>query len=115
MLRRKRSCLCWACRRSVVGTTLSDVPSVCTAQVDAYARERKLQLVGYYQANEKLDDITFSATGRKIADKLQQRCPQACAVVVSENSGCLLCCGVPAASLALRCTSAPEPTHAGRQ
>jgi Uncharacterised protein family (UPF0172) len=52
------------------------------SQVDAYAREKKLQLVGYYQANEHLSDLELGPTGRRLADKLQQRCPEAFAVVV---------------------------------
>ena len=53
------------------------------AQVDAYAAEKKLQVVGVYHASERLDDAALSPVAARIAEKLQQRCcPQSAVFIV---------------------------------
>ena len=46
----------------------------CAEQVDAYATERKLQVVGVYHASERLTDAALSPVAARIAEKVQQRC-----------------------------------------
>lgn len=55
-----------------------DVPS----QVSSYATRKGLQLVGYYHANERFDDIELASSARKVADKLYSQNSSACAVLV---------------------------------
>lgn len=52
-------------------------------QVEAYAAEKGLTIVGYYHANERLDDNELSAVAKKIADKIQSYLPPACVLLVS--------------------------------
>jgi len=51
-------------------------------QVDAYARQRGLEVMGYYHANACLTDLELGPVARKIADRIQQRTPHACALLV---------------------------------
>jgi hypothetical protein len=52
-------------------------------QVDAFAKQNDLEIVGYYHANERLTDLELGPVARKIADRIQQRIPQACIFLVS--------------------------------
>eukprot|EP00884_Botryococcus_braunii_P022229 jgi/Botrbrau1/8690/Bobra.0311s0005.1 len=54
-------------------------------QIDAYAKENGLQIVGYYHANERLTDVDLGQVARKIADKIQQRTPEACVLLVDNK------------------------------
>jgi hypothetical protein len=54
----------------------------CCTQVDAYAAERKLQVVGVYFASERLTDSSLSPVAARIGDKLQQRCCAQSAVFI---------------------------------
>lgn len=51
-------------------------------QIQAYAKQQGLQLIGYYHANERYDDIELGASARKVADKLHANNALACAVLV---------------------------------
>jgi hypothetical protein len=52
-------------------------------QVDAYCQgQADLQVVGYYHANEGLKDTELKPFARRIADRIQQRCPQAVVLLV---------------------------------
>ncbi len=56
---------------------------ISAAQVDAYAAEKKLQVVGVYHASERLSDAALSPVAARIAEKLQQRCcPQSAVFIV---------------------------------
>ncbi len=57
-------------------------------QVDAYARQQGIEVVGYYHANERLTDLELGSVARKIADRIQQRAPRACALLVRAHSFC---------------------------
>ena len=50
-------------------------------QVELYCNTRGLSIVGYYHANERLDDVSLSDTAQLIAGKITSSC---------ENKGCLL-------------------------
>ena len=52
-------------------------------QVDAFCDlNGNLQVVGYYHANERLNELDLKPAARKIADRIQQRVPQAVTLLV---------------------------------
>ena len=56
-------------------------------QVDAQCKgQQGLQVVGYYHANESLKDTELKPFARRIADRIQQRCPQAVVLLVSKRT-----------------------------
>lgn len=57
-------------------------PTLCMLQIESYAKQKGLQLIGYYHANERFDDTELSSSARKIADKLYANNPLSCAVLV---------------------------------
>ena len=52
-------------------------------QVASYARTRQLQIVGYYQAPERLGDTTLSPVGERVACKIKEYFDKPVALVVS--------------------------------
>jgi hypothetical protein len=52
---------------------------------DEYCQQRKLQLVGYYQANEVADDLELGPFGKKICDKIRSQC-SACAALLVDGA-----------------------------
>lgn len=59
-------------------------------QADAFCQtEGNLQVVGYYHANENLKDVELKPFARRIADRIQQRCPKAVVLLVRGAAGCL--------------------------
>ncbi len=52
-------------------------------QVASYAQTRQLQIVGYYQAPERLGDTTLSAVGERVACKIKEFFETPIALVVS--------------------------------
>ena len=67
----------WACMR---------LKLILHVQVDALARQRGCEVVGYYHANERLTDLELGPAARKIADRIQQRNAHACVLLVRECS-----------------------------
>ena len=57
-------------------------PAPAAWQVDVYAAEQKLSIVGYYHANERRDDEELGAVARRIADKIHSYVPAACVLLV---------------------------------
>lgn len=51
-------------------------------QADAYAQTQGLTLVGYYHANQCIENVDLGSLGKKIAEKIQSHTPQACALLV---------------------------------
>lgn len=51
---------------------------------DEYCKQRKLQIVGYYQANEIGEDLALGPFGTKISEKIRSHCP-ACAVLMVDG------------------------------
>ena len=49
---------------------------------DEYCSTRDLKIVGYYQANEVVDDIELGSFGKKIADKIRSQAPQAAVLLL---------------------------------
>ena len=52
-------------------------------QVANYAQTRQLQIVGYYQAPERLGDTTLSLVGERVACKIKESFEKPIALVVS--------------------------------
>ena len=50
-------------------------------QVELYCNSKGLSIVGYYHANERLEDMTLTETAKHTATKIATSC---------ENKGCLL-------------------------
>lgn len=63
-------------------------PSLTTrvVQIDAFAKQNGMEIVGYYHANERLTDTELGQVARKIADKIQQKTPQACVLLVCDHT-----------------------------
>jgi len=65
--------------------------SVSYEQVDAFCKsEGKLKVVGYYHANERLNELDLKPAARKIADKIQQQTTQAVTLLVTLQGSILL-------------------------
>ena len=82
---------------------------------DEYCSQRsksgsKLQIVGYYQANELVDDFDLGAFGKKISDKIYA---QSSAVAILMVCGCLYCALAerPRASLSFLCRPCAITAH----
>ena len=57
-------------------------------QADTYCQTKgSLQVVGYYHANENLKDVELKPFARRIADRIQQRCPKAVVLLVRGVAG----------------------------
>jgi hypothetical protein len=64
------------------------LPSVL--QADEHCKSSgKLQLVGYYQANELSDDCDLGPFGKKVAQKIRAQCAQAAVLLVSPRTACV--------------------------
>ena len=62
------------------------LPLSFVGQADALARQRGLQVVGVYAANERVDDEELSAAVTRIADTVAKHCPRACCLLVSKRA-----------------------------
>jgi len=51
---------------------------------DEYCQQKKVQIVGYYQANEIVEDTDLGAFGKKIAEKVRGQCAT-CAVLMLDG------------------------------
>lgn len=63
--------------------SLAPMLEVALRQVDVYSEKKGLVIVGYYHANERLDDNSISDTAQLIAGKIASN-------VKSSNKACLL-------------------------
>ncbi|KAF8258506.1 hypothetical protein EI94DRAFT_1754520 [Lactarius quietus] len=64
-------------------TNLSPMMEVGLGMVTNYARTRQLQIVGYYQAPERLDDTTLSPVGERVACKIKESFETPVALVIN--------------------------------
>jgi len=53
---------------------------------DEYCQQNGLQIVGYYQANELVDDLDLGPFGKRISDKIRSQVPAAAVFVVDGAS-----------------------------
>lgn len=54
-----------------------------TLQVDIYCDTKGLSIVGYYHANERVNDTKVSDAAIMIANKIASNCDKACLLIVS--------------------------------
>mmetsp|Transcript_15408 Transcript_15408/g.43095 ORF Transcript_15408/g.43095 Transcript_15408/m.43095 type:complete len:198 (-) Transcript_15408:183-776(-) len=54
-------------------------------QVESHAKGQSLTVVGYYHANERSDDSELGAAARRIADTVNNNCPEACALLLDNS------------------------------
>ena len=59
------------------------VSSAWGLQVDAYAKQSGLQILGLYHANALITDTELGSTAKKLADKLVLHNPHSCILLVS--------------------------------
>lgn len=52
-------------------------------QVDVYAKQSGLQILGLYHANALITDTELGSTAKKLADKLVLNNPHSCMLLVS--------------------------------
>ncbi|RIA98120.1 hypothetical protein C1645_176215 [Glomus cerebriforme] len=65
--------------------TLTPMLEVGLQQIEIYANRKKLNVVGYYHANERVDDNKLPPFGQKIVSKLQENFNNAIALVVQNT------------------------------
>ncbi|CAI2165907.1 12446_t:CDS:2 [Funneliformis geosporum] len=65
--------------------TLTPMLEVGLQQIDIYANQNKLNVVGYYHANERIDDNKLPPFGQKIASKIFEKFNDAIALVVQNT------------------------------
>ncbi|KAF9938343.1 hypothetical protein BGZ67_000248 [Mortierella alpina] len=66
--------------------TLTPMLEVAMTQVDLHCKAHGLRIIGYYEANERLDDEALSLVGQKITSQILQVQPDAFAVVIKNGS-----------------------------
>ncbi|KAI0300677.1 hypothetical protein B0F90DRAFT_1629384 [Multifurca ochricompacta] len=64
-------------------TSLSPMMEVGLGMATNYARSRQLDVVGYYQAPERVGDTTLSPVGERVTSKIKETFPTPLAIVVS--------------------------------
>ncbi|KAF9103716.1 hypothetical protein BGX27_010409 [Mortierella sp. AM989] len=65
---------------------LTPMLEVAITQVDLHCKANGLRIIGYYEANERLDDGALSLVGQKIASQILQVAPDAFAVVINNEN-----------------------------
>lgn len=63
----------------------SCLPFVCIQQVDAFAKGKGCEIVGWYRANERIEDLTLPIMHSRIASKLFAQFPAACVLMVDNS------------------------------
>ncbi|KAI8085160.1 uncharacterized protein BX664DRAFT_338665 [Halteromyces radiatus] len=54
-------------------TTLTPMLDMALQQAELYAKKKQLQIIGWYQANERVDDVSLHDNAIKVADAIRQR------------------------------------------
>ncbi|KAL1498793.1 hypothetical protein AB1Y20_014100 [Prymnesium parvum] len=69
-------------------SSLALAPMLETALMlaDELCKQTGSQLVGYYQANELANDLELGPFGKRIAEKIRSRCPEAAALLLDGSS-----------------------------
>ncbi|KAH9052796.1 UPF0172-domain-containing protein [Lactarius vividus] len=68
-------------------SNLSPAMEIGLGMVAAHARTRTLQIVGYYQAPERLGDTTLSPAGERVACKIKEFFETPIALVLDDENG----------------------------
>ncbi|CAG8433504.1 6721_t:CDS:2 [Ambispora gerdemannii] len=66
-------------------TTLTPMLEVGLQQVDIYAAHHKIRIVGYYHANENINDKSLPAFGSKIVSKIRESFTDAIALIIQNT------------------------------
>jgi len=77
---------------------LTPMLEVALSQVDAFCRTNGLQIVGYYQANENLNDNSPDWISYKMAEKISERFPHGVLMMIDNNK-----MGIECAEKACKC------------
>lgn len=67
-------------------TSLSPMMEIGLDLAKEHVREKPVQLVGYYQASDRIDDVVLAPVGERVAERLREGFPQAVAFVVRANT-----------------------------
>ena len=54
--------------------------------MEEHCQQQGLAIVGYYHANEYMDDMELPVSAKKIASKIASHCPQAAALLVKKQA-----------------------------
>ncbi|CAO3592398.1 unnamed protein product [Absidia cylindrospora] len=57
---------------------------IALQQAEVYAKKKQLQIVGWYQANARVDDVSLQENAIKVADAIRQR-SKAARIFVVDN------------------------------
>ncbi|ORZ07632.1 hypothetical protein BCR42DRAFT_425901 [Absidia repens] len=66
-------------------TTLTPMLDMALQQVEQYAEKKQLQIVGWYQANARVDDVSLHEHTIKVADAIRQRSKAARIFIVNNE------------------------------
>ncbi|CAO3642195.1 unnamed protein product [Cunninghamella blakesleeana] len=66
-------------------TTLTPMLDLALEQVELYAEKKQLQIVGWYQANERINDKALHDNGLKVVEAIRQRYKAAVAFIVDNE------------------------------
>lgn len=64
---------------------LAPMLEIALTQIDTYCQNSKLQIVGYYQANENVNDSSPDVIAYKIGEKINEMFPNALLMIVDNN------------------------------
>ncbi|XP_057292050.1 ER membrane protein complex subunit 8-like [Hydractinia symbiolongicarpus] len=64
---------------------LAAMLEIALTQIDTYCRRHKLQIMGYYQANEHVDDNSPDLISYKIAEKINENTPNSILMMVNNQ------------------------------
>ena len=64
---------------------LAPMLEIALTQIDTYCRNEGLQIVGYYQANENVNDNSPDLIAYKIAEKINENVPNSLLLMVDNN------------------------------
>ncbi|KAF9920760.1 hypothetical protein FBU30_009301 [Linnemannia zychae] len=65
--------------------SLTPMLELAMTQIDLHCKANGLRIIGYYEANERIDDESLSIIGQKIASQIHHVDPDAFAVVIKNK------------------------------
>ena len=76
------ACERWCVRESGMAIVISVNLHTSIQQVQIYCNTKGLNVVGYYHANERLEDASLSDVAQCTANKITTNCEKACLLLV---------------------------------
>jgi len=64
---------------------LAPMLEIALTQIDTYCRNSKLQIIGYYQGNENVNDNSPDVIAYKIAEKINENSPNSLLLMIDNN------------------------------